>query len=334
MQRIKFDESEILDAFYTKAMADGMLDKPAENLYPDFDISAPPKNELDGIVAVASHDNRLYGLGGETGEEMVGKAHPGGGTVIDLDNNKPKDKDMAKVETIVERQKAMRDVAEGKPTGKLAQAMAKLVSLANLLDERGEHAAAAELDVEIAKLAADVDQTPVDGMYDGMTMGAPAPRKAPSDVPLAPGQEQGYLDDVAKAAEREAKAKADKAARLKANNARVITLLNQLREAEGLSPLAASPQAGVITKEVKDEMARSVSGGYSTWRELFSHLEKRVAEARASSALNAVQTTFTPGSPVARRGDEPGAPASIPTPQVERPRITTPQKGPPRGPSL
>jgi hypothetical protein len=54
--------------------------------------------------------------------------------VLDLDT---KSKDLAKVETIVERQKAMRDVAESKPTGKLVQAMADLIAKADLLDSRG-----------------------------------------------------------------------------------------------------------------------------------------------------------------------------------------------------
>lgn len=318
MQRIKYDESEILDSFYAKAMADGMLDRPAESVMPDFDISAPVKSELQDIVAVASADNRLYGLPGETGEQMVGKAHPGGGTVVELDNNKPKDKDMAKVETIIERQKVMREVAEGKPTGKLAQAMSKLIHLANLLDERGEVDAAAEVDAELAKIAAEMDQTLIDD--GGMSVGTPAAFKAPSDVPLAPGQEAGYLDDVASAAAREAKAKADRAARIKANNTKTIELLNKLRAAEGLAPLAASPQAGVITKEVRDEMKRSVSDGPTTWRQLFSHLEKRIAEENAKASLKGA-------GEVLRRGDEAPPVGTIPYPGKAESMPPGPGKG-------
>lgn len=311
MQRMKFDESEILEAFYAKAMSDGMLDKPAEKLYADFDISAPVKSELESIVAVASHENCLYGLPGESGEEMVGKAHPGGGTTIDLDNNKPKDKDLAKVETIVERQKVMREVAEGKPTGKLAQAMVKLVSLANMLDERGEVAAAAEIDAEIAKLAADLG--PGDEYAPGITMGKPT-------VTTAPPSEQPDAElNAARQAWQGSKAKADKAALLKANNSRIINRLNQIRAAEGRAPLAASEQAGVITKEVAEELRNTVGSDYKTWRELFEKLEQRVPAA-------------APGHDVSRRGVESGAPASIPNLEVAVPPVALPQKGLPVAP--
>jgi hypothetical protein len=274
MQRIKYNESEILEAFYVKAEADGLLDRPSENLYPDFDISSPVKNEFVDIVAVASHDNTLYGLPGESGAEMVGKAHPGGGTAIKLDNNAPKDKDLANVETIIERQKAMHDVAKSKPTGKLVQAMTKLIALANLLDEQGEHVAAAELDAELAKIAADFPQA--------------------TQMPVSSDTQMS----------------ADRAARIKANNGRVISMLNQLRGLKGLPPLAASVQAGVITKEVSDELANSIPNGYSTWRELFSKLDKLISDAKVVRAPSA---GF----------------ASIPTPQVAYQSPAAPQKGPP-----
>lgn len=311
MQRIKFDESDILDAFYAKAMADGMLDKPAENLYADFDIGAPVKNDLEDIVVVASHENQLYGLPGESGEEMVGKAHPGGGTTIDLDNNKPKGKDLAKFETVVELQKAMREVAEGKPTGKLAQAMVKLVALANLLDSHGERAQAAEIDVELAKLAADLD---AGGEYaPGITMGDPT-------VTNAPASEQDAKLDASRRAWQDAKARADKAARLKDNNSRIISLLNQIRLSEGKSRLAASEPAGVMTKEVVGELRNTIGSDYKTWRDLFTKLEQRAA---ASSK---------PIQDVSRKGTESGAPASIPNLSADVPPVVLPSKGPPVAP--
>jgi len=305
MRHIKFDESEILDAFCEKAMSDGLLDKQAEKLYPDFDISAPAKNELEDIVAVASHDNRLYGLPGETGEQLVNKAHPGGGTTIELDNNAPKDKSLAKVETIVERQKIMREIAEGKATGKLAAAVAKLVAMANSLDEQGDAVAVSEVDAELSKIAR-------------VTLTDP-PKTSTADPLRVPPLEDRQV------------AAAAKAARIKANNSQVIALLNELRAAEDLPPLAASVQAGVITKEVRDELTRAVGDKFSTWRDLFAQLRNRVAVAKAESALQAVQTV-APAAAVVGRAAESGAPAEIVLPELPATSPDLGTKGPPKAP--
>lgn len=255
MQRIKFDESDILDSFFDKAMQDGLLDRKAEYQYAEFDFKRPAHNELMDIVAVASKDNQLYGLPGETGEQMVGKAHPGGGTQLDFDNNAPKDKDLAKVETVVERQKVMREVAEGKPTGKLASAVQKLVALANLMDERGEVVLAKEIDAEIAKIAAGGFEDPV------------------AEMSVAPDMSMEPEMSVGQPAQDVVRQKAERAARIKANNTKVIHLLNDVRKASGKPPLAASPVAGILTKEVVDDLKSTVGEGYKTWGELFGRLQ-------------------------------------------------------------
>jgi hypothetical protein len=289
MYRIKSDESEVLDSFFAKAMSDNMLEKTAEKLYPDFDISAPKKNDLQDLVVVASADNRLYGLPGDTGEQMVGKAHPGGGVAIELDNNAPRDKDLAKVETIVERAKVMREVAESKPTGKmvLAKAVAKLISIANLLEDNGESALAAELDLEISKLAEDFNQSPADGNYGTEMSMNKAPVKQKDLGRWVSEGEPGPFAESTPVAKPELTDEVKKAQALKTKNTQLIQLLNELRKAEGLAPLAASPLAGIVTKEVQSELARSVSGGYSNWGELFGHIRGRIADAKSAPAQGA-----------------------------------------------
>ena len=157
MQRIKYNESEILDSFFEIAGKDGLLEKKAELLYPDFDISAVKPHEIEGLTAIAAKNTQLYGVTGEDGDALLGEAHPGGGTTTALDNNMPKDKQLAKVETLPERAKIMREIAEGTATGKLASMIKKLVSLANDLDKAGLSAFANDIDLAIKQAAGDVE---------------------------------------------------------------------------------------------------------------------------------------------------------------------------------
>jgi len=75
-------------------------------------------------------DSKLYDVSGETGEQLVDKAHPGGGTKTELTHSKT---DENLVETIVEQQEADVDVATSVPKGTYAE----LKGLYNVLSKMG-----------------------------------------------------------------------------------------------------------------------------------------------------------------------------------------------------
>jgi len=92
--------------------------------------------------------DKLYDITGETGEQLVGEAHPGGGPTM-----VPAKEEGGKVETIVEQQKRNLKVVDKKPTGKQAAFVAKqLVALANRLDAEGKTEAALLVDKTLDEL--------------------------------------------------------------------------------------------------------------------------------------------------------------------------------------
>jgi len=155
MKNTTFEESEVWGAFAEIAEREQLFTKQANfGLLPETLFDAPEGSELDvSITAVAGKHNELYGVTSETGEQLVGSAHPKN-TKTELDNNKPKEKDLDVIETIVERQKVMRDIAEGTPKGKLASLVSHLSKLADVMDERGHTDLTAELDSMIERIAA------------------------------------------------------------------------------------------------------------------------------------------------------------------------------------
>lgn len=92
--------------------------------------------------------DKLYDITGETGEQLIGEAHPGGGPTM-----VPAKDEGGKVETIVEEQKKDLAVIDKQPTGKQAAFIAKqLVALANRLDAEGKVEAALLVDKTLAEL--------------------------------------------------------------------------------------------------------------------------------------------------------------------------------------
>jgi hypothetical protein len=92
--------------------------------------------------------DKLYDITGETGEQLIGEAHPGGGPTM-----APAKEEGGKVETIVEEQKKDLKVVQKQPTGKQAAFVAKrLVALANRLDAEGKMEAALLVDKTLAEL--------------------------------------------------------------------------------------------------------------------------------------------------------------------------------------
>lgn len=75
-------------------------------------------------------DGKLYDISGETGEQLIDSAHPGGGTRTELSHSKTNEN---LVETIVEQQKRDVEVAKSVPKGTYAA----LVKLHNQLNKMG-----------------------------------------------------------------------------------------------------------------------------------------------------------------------------------------------------
>ena len=131
----ELQDSEVFNNFMKIAEQDNMMAKKPEYLYPDYDISQSSP-ELDLSLSVtAGEQHKLYHVHSETGEDLVNAAHPGGGTVTQLDVT-PSDK-LALVETIVEQHKVIEDIARGLATGKIASLSERLVRLADKFDEAG-----------------------------------------------------------------------------------------------------------------------------------------------------------------------------------------------------
>ncbi len=99
------------------------------------------------LKAYAKATGKLYDVTGETGEQLIGQAHPGGGPTL-----VPAAEEGGKVETIVEEQKKNMQKALKQPTGKYAETMMKLIATANRLEEEGEIEAAKIVDKTIAEL--------------------------------------------------------------------------------------------------------------------------------------------------------------------------------------
>ena len=87
----------------------------------------------DETVKQAASD-KLYDISGETGEDLVDQAHPGGGTATEVTNSKTKEN---LVETIIEQQERDIAVVNKMPKGTYAAVVDTLVALADKLDAQG-----------------------------------------------------------------------------------------------------------------------------------------------------------------------------------------------------
>lgn len=91
--------------------------------------------------------DKLYDVTGETGEDLINQAHPGGGPTLFQAKEEG-----GKVETIVEEHRRNVEKSQKAPTGKQAELINKLVATANKLEEKKEFKAAANVDKTIAEL--------------------------------------------------------------------------------------------------------------------------------------------------------------------------------------
>jgi len=145
------------------------VERGVQEQYPSFKMTSSVINSLVSLAndlddmgakeASFSVDNqikiykealdKLYDVTGETGEQLIEKAHPGGGPTI-----APSKEEGGKVETVVEEQKKSIDKATKKPTGKYAQTVSKLIALANKLEDEGNVKAALQVDESIREMRA------------------------------------------------------------------------------------------------------------------------------------------------------------------------------------
>jgi hypothetical protein len=99
----------------------------------DVKIEEEHKRDVEGstdLEHVKTADEKLYDVSGETGEDLIDTAHPGGGTKTELTHSKT---DENLVETIVEQQEKDKEVATSVPKGTYAT----LVGLYNDLHKMG-----------------------------------------------------------------------------------------------------------------------------------------------------------------------------------------------------
>jgi hypothetical protein len=148
--------SEIFEIFADIVEREKLMDKTAEyGLLPDtlFEQNKTGE-ELDiNMAVIASEHGKLYGVTHETGEQLVGDAHPKG-TKTNLDNNKPSEKNLDLVETIVEQHKTNEGIALKTPSGKVAALSERLSKLADVMDNNGFKVLADKLDEVLTALAA------------------------------------------------------------------------------------------------------------------------------------------------------------------------------------
>ncbi len=85
--------------------------------------------------------SQLYNVSGETGDQLIESAHPGGGNVLFETED-----DGGRIETIVEEQKKNIEKAMKTPTGKYAFITRQLVSLASRMDKEGKRKASRLID--------------------------------------------------------------------------------------------------------------------------------------------------------------------------------------------
>ena len=111
---------------------------------------AVANKDNDMVKSAKGESQKYYDVTGETGEQLVEKAHPGGGTRTELTHSKT---DENLVETIVEQQKKDLEVAKSVPKGTYAN----LVSLYGALSKMGYKKYLGGLKVMIKSIATDQD---------------------------------------------------------------------------------------------------------------------------------------------------------------------------------
>lgn len=286
--------SEIFEIFAEQMGADFLTKEAAFELPPET-LDAIKSDELDvGLadVVAASHGPKLYGVTSETGDKLVGQAHPGGGTKIDFGSN---DKELGKVETIVEQHKRNQDIATRMPKGKIASLVGKLAKLADVMDEAG--------------FGEDADK--IEGVMDALSATAAKKMTAPKTNPLAswmgpPGVAEANKNNGQGLSMEDVDAEIEK--KLSPGSPEIVmgkpTVINEPAPepikwtdqhqkmndwalAELNRYLQSAGHQPVSAKEMPAALAQMGVKGYGNWKQLFQMLhEKGPAWVQAVSSRN------------------------------------------------
>lgn len=305
--------SEIFEIFAEQMGADFLTKEAAFELPPET-LDAIKSDELDvGLadVVAASHGPKLYGVTSETGDKLVGQAHPGGGTKIDFGSN---DKELGKVETIVEQHKRNQDIATRMPKGKIASLVGKLAKLADVMDEAG--------------FGEDADK--IEGVMDALSATAAKKMTAPKTNPLAswmgpPGvaeanknKGQGLsMEDVDAEIEEKLSpgspemvmgeptvtneplpAPARWTGRDQQMNEKALAEVNWALRSAGLPTVSEQGMPGVLA-QMGIHPAKPGVPGYRNWQQFFQMLEEKApAWIRSQQTRNQITRSKIPPDPV------------------------------------
>lgn len=249
------------------------LDGTADFVLPENTLDSAGSAELDiGLsdVVAASAGPKLYGVKSEPGDKTVGQAHPGGGAKLDFGSN---DKELGKVETIVEQHKRNQDIALKMPKGKVASLVGKLAKLADAMDEAGFSKEADQLEATMNILSKAAEAAEMSF----------SPQEAAEAGPSEPGRTHNFAP--AEIAAQNPKQK------IRQMNQKAVDLVNQHFRAAGLVPISEN-----LLMRTLAEMGVS---GYRTWGELFNQIGERapnyVAQ-RAKAVSDWEQAQQTAGS--------------------------------------
>lgn len=251
--------SEIFEIFANQ-MGPDFLKQASDFVLPEGILDSNGERELEislpEVMAAANRD-KFYGVLDDDLTKMVADAHKGGGTKLDLGSN---DKDLSKVETIVEQHKRIEDVARKMPKPKLAQLMVKLEKLASVMDEAGF--------VEDADAVEAVMKVMAERVFSDTIEGA-----KPEELSFGDGEETEVVSDqnqVKRQHQMEpAHIKANpQANRIRQMHQKATDLVNQHLERAG-APVSYGTDALMFALQ---EMG---VGGYKNWNELFSQINEK-----------------------------------------------------------
>ena len=113
---------------------------------PDYPVQVPQKQSALKVDFPKEAEGKVYDVSGETGEQLIDSAHPGGGTKTELTHSKTEEN---LVETVVEQQEKDIGVARSVPKGTYAA----LLQLREKLEKLGYGDKLATLDAAIKKVA-------------------------------------------------------------------------------------------------------------------------------------------------------------------------------------
>lgn len=290
MRHTNLEDSEIFNIFAKIATEQGLLEKKAELLYPDYDIGAKNYELNMGLTSVAAKDGA---------EALIGEAHKGGGTTTQLDM-KPKD-NFGKVETIVEQHKIIEEIARRNPSIRMAKLVEKLVILAGKYEDAGLVALADQIDIELNKVARETD----------FIFPAEEAQQAAFEKSQMPEGEQltAPYNFTEKDADRLNRNDPNLSTDyIVENNKQIQSMVNTIRAQNGQAPIATSGRMDGAFQSALQELGIQ-PGSYNSWPQL-----RQMVQDAGRHGFSSQQSNYTdaPSGQVAHRPGNVGAPANLP----------------------